>query len=412
MSTKRKDSKGRVLKECENQRKNGSYEFKFRDKKGNRHSIYGKTLEELRMLEEQVKKDILNGVEQSTNNSTINDFYERWVHIKRGLKENTFQNYKYMYMQYVYDDFGRNKLTGVKKSDIRCFYNYLREERHLQVTTIDTIQNVLHQIFDLAVEDEVIYRNPTDHALKELKRAHGDDGRKIKALTVEEQEMFEDFLNRSALYKHWQPLFTVMLWTGMRVGEAAGLRWCDIDLDKEIIDVNHTVVVYHHEEERAKKNINSTKTEAGKRLIPMTKRVKEAFIQEKEYQEEIGLKSVSTFGKFSDFIFVNRFGLVQHQGTVNKALRRIIRDCNYDEFDRCEKTGKEPRLLPHFSSHVLRHTFATRMCEANINPKAVQDILGHKDFETTMNIYTDATENLKRREILEFENKFSSLFNK
>lgn len=81
----------------------------------------------------------------------------------------------------------------------------------------------------------------------------------------------------------------------------------------------------------------------------------------------------------------NRFGNTQHQGTLNKALRRIIRDCNYKQLDKNKET------LPPFSCHNLRHTFTTRMCEAGVNIKAMQDILGHADAETTMNIYAEAT---------------------
>ena len=101
---------------------------------------------------------------------------------------------------------------------------------------------------------------------------------------------------------------------------------------------------------------------------------------------------------YDDFIFINRDGQVQHQGTLNKALRRIIRDCN-DEV--LEKYGidSDPVLLPHFSCHILRHTFATRLCESGVNLKVIQDVLGHADIETTANIYIDVTKELKKKEI-------------
>ena len=94
----------------------------------------------------------------------------------------------------------------------------------------------------------------------------------------------------------------------------------------------------------------------------------------------------------TDFIFVNRFGNTQHQGTLNKAIRRIIRDCNDAEFLKDESPTV---LLPHFSCHSLRHTFTTRMCEAGVNVKVIQDTLGHQDISTTMNIYADATKDFK-----------------
>ena len=126
---------------------------------------------------------------------------------------------------------------------------------------------------------------------------------------------------------------------------------------------------------------------------------------EKTYQEEIGLTCNVVVDGYTDFVFINRFGGVQHQGTLNKALRRIIRDCNYEVLDK----GKEdPVLLPKFSNHSLRHTFTTRMCEAGVNIKAMQDILGHADAETTLQIYTDATKDLKKAEMINFEDYFKA----
>ena len=108
---------------------------------------------------------------------------------------------------------------------------------------------------------------------------------------------------------------------------------------------------------------------------------------------------------YRDFIFVNRFGNVQHQGTLNKALRRIIRDCNFEVLDK--ECRDNVIMLPKFSNHSLRHTFTTRMCEAGVNIKAMQEILGHADAETTMQIYAEATKDLKKSELINFEDYFA-----
>ena len=97
---------------------------------------------------------------------------------------------------------------------------------------------------------------------------------------------------------------------------------------------------------------------------------------EKEYQEFNHLKCNVTIDGYTDFVFINRFGNVQHQGTLNKAIRRIIRDCNDYQI---AKAGKNPVLLPKFSCHSLRHTFTTRLVEAGVNIKVVQNVLGHAD---------------------------------
>ena len=104
-----------------------------------------------------------------------------------------------------------------------------------------------------------------------------------------------------------------------------------------------------------------------------------------------------TVDGYTNFVFVNRFGNVQHQGTLNKALRRIMRDCNQEILEKTDGK-KEVVLLPRFSCHTLRHTFTTRLCESGINIKVIQDVLGHADISTTMNIYADVTKDLKEKE--------------
>lgn len=196
--------------------------------------------------------------------------------------------------------------------------------------------------------------------------------------------------------------------TGMRVGEITGLRWQDIDLEEGIIRINHTLVYYNHRDEKGCYfSINTPKTKAGEREIPMTEGVKQAFIMEREYQEEAEIKCKGRVDGYDNFIFVNRNGDVQNQGNLNKAIQRMMRDCN-DEI--LEKYGadSDPVLLPHFSCHILRHTFATRLCESGINLKVIQSVLGHADVSTTMNIYVDVTSSLKKKEIAAFGDYLAS----
>ena len=395
-STKRKDKDRIVLRKGECQRPNGSYDYRWTDQFGKRHVIYGKTLEELREKEKEVDRDISDGIKAEKRNTTINELFDLWCHIKRGLKDNTFQNYKYMYNTFVRPKFGKLKISQVKKSDVKRFYNYLADERGLQASTIDSIHTVLHQVFDLAVDDGYIRGNPSERVLKELKQAHCFQTEKRKALTVAEQELFLDYLRNTPHYRHWYPIFAVMLGTGLRVGEATGLRWCDIDLDEGLIDVNHTLVYYYHGPQKGCSfNVNTPKTKAGERVVPMLGFVKEAFLEERENQKETGISCKALVDGYTDFIFVNRYGDTQHLGTLNKAIRRIIRDCNDAQF---EKSENPEVLLPHFSCHTLRHTFTTRMCEAGVNIKVIQDALGHADVSTTLGIYADVTKDLRKDE--------------
>lgn len=93
---KRKDKTRVVLKTGEGQRTNGTYFFRWTDKRGERHSVYAKTLDELRYKEEQIEKDKKDGIKAEARFTTVNDLFELWIVLKRGLKNNTFENYKYI----------------------------------------------------------------------------------------------------------------------------------------------------------------------------------------------------------------------------------------------------------------------------------------------------------------------------
>lgn len=399
---KRKDSKNRVLKEGEYERSNGTYEFKWRNKVHRRFSIYAETLEELRSKELDILRDSLDGIDTSAKDMTVNDVYKKWVTLKKGLKDNTFQNYKYMFEMFAVPALGAFKIQVLKKSDIRAFYNELHDNKGLKPASIDCIHTVLHQVLQIAVDDEYLRSNPADSALKELLVAYSSEAGKRTALTVEQETILLKFLSTSTKYRHWYPTVMTLLGTGLRIGELAGLRWCDIDLDKGMIHVTHTLVFYakksaNKEFRKCTYAVNTPKTPAGYRDVPMLPEVKEAIFMEKQFLEEAGINCKANIDGYTDFIFLNRFGYPLHQGIVNKALRRIIRDCNFEILDNCKK-GKVPCTLPQFSCHVLRHTFATRMNENNINGNVRMAVLGHTSLEITDKVYTDTFDGFKQAE--------------
>ena len=386
------------LRTGETEKRNG-YEYRWTTRDGKRHSIFAPKLDQLREMETELAADKHDGIKTDVKGLTVNDCYNLWKELKRGIKDSTFKNYIYMYEMFVMPTFGKKRVVQVVKSDVKRFYNSLADDVHLKISTIDNIHNVLHQVFQVAVDDNYIRGNPCDKMLKELKVAHGHEVEKKKALSIAQQELFLRFMQETETYQHWYPVFYIMLNTGMRVGEITGLRWRDVDFDTGFINVNHTLVYYNHRDELGTYfGINTPKTDAGKRDIPMIAGVREAFEQERQYQTENGIESKARVDGYDDFIFVNRNGDVQHQGTLNKALKRITRDCN-DQVLLEQDIETNPTLLPNFSCHILRHTFATRLCEAGVNLKVIQDILGHVDVSTTMNIYVDAMNELKKKEM-------------
>lgn len=397
---KRYDSKHRVLKEGERQRQDGTYEYRYNDGK-KRYSIYAPTLVGLRAKEDEIKKDKLDGINHAKAETlTVFDAYKLWCELKRGLRDNTFQNYKYMFEHYVLDYFDGVKLKDVSSSEIRRFYIYLGEEYGLKVTSMQNIQTVFHQMFDNAVKDNILRVNSANEALKELKLEHKFDGEKRKALTLEEQRLFMDFLHSSEKYKHWEDIFIIFLYTGLRAGELTGLRWEDIDLNSGIIDINHALVYYpkgHH----CRYKINGPKTYSSKRRIKMPSRVEAAFRHIKQVQEADESVCVTIVDGYTDFIFINRFGEVLNLGVLNKALKRIVRDCNEQELGKGH--GNDAVFLPHISTHIFRHTLATRYEESGRNVKVIQSVLGQVDEATTMNVYTDVTPDYQALEVQLFE---------
>ena len=142
-------------------------------------------------------------------------------------------------------------------------------------------------------------------------------------------------------------------------------------------------------------HISKPKTNAGIRTIPMLDTVKDAFEMLKEEQEESGQCDVEIDG-MTGFIFCNRFGNVPNPQSVNRAIKRIIADYNATEEVAAKKQHREAVLLPDFSAHHLRHTFCTRLCENETNLKVIQSVMGHKDIQTTMDVYAEATEQKKQ----------------
>ena len=406
---RRKDPKGRVLKDGERFKpKENRYSYRWTDKMGKRHEIHGKTLDELRRKEAELNRDIYEGIKTPDSNITVNDVFRNWLEDKKGLRSSTRGNYIYMYEQYVQDSFGKLKIRDVKKSDVRRFYNQLHDTRGLSFNTIEVIQNVLNQLFTLAVDDDYIRKNPAMSALGDCKKAHNYQRPKRHALTIPEQKAFMSYIKNTPKFSHWLPIFTFFLGTGCRVSEVISLRWEDVDMEEGIISINHGITYYQRETKVCKFQISeNTKTEAGTRIIPMLSDVKQAILNEKKYQEEIGIKCLANYNGYTNFIFLNRFGDVHNPETINRTIKRIILAYNIEETEKADAENREPLLLPNFSCHNLRHTFATRYCENESNIKVIQEILGHKDIATTMDVYMEATKDAKKKSFTDLEGKIT-----
>jgi len=189
-----------------------------------------------------------------------------------------------------------------------------------------------------------------------------------------------------------------MLYTGIRVGELGGMRWADVDFEKNQIEISHTLVF---EEKPGQKDsvfsLNPPKTKTSERIIPMNPKVRDALLREKNRQIANEISCNVTIDGYSDFVFLDDNGSLFHYKKLNHRLARI--STAIDNEIKSNGTLNGLNAFPHVHSHMLRHTFATRMREAGADIKATADIMGHTEVELTLNTYTDASEDFKRQEI-------------
>ncbi len=398
MAKTRKDLRGRTLHKGEMQRSSDKrYAYSYKDPLGRRKYIYAYDLATLREKEKQLMKDQLDGLDTYVaGKATVNFVFDRYMSIKTNLRETTRSNYKYMYDRFIRETFGQKKIAEVKYSDVYQFYQYLLEKEDIQINTLETIHTLLHPTFQLAVRDEIIRANPSDGIMAEIKKRSDSKTGVRHALTIEQQRAFMDFVANHPTFCHWWAMFAVLLGTGCRIGEALGLRWEDLDFDNGVISINHSVVYYPVGDNRSSiLHVSETKTEEGNRTIPMLDTVRDAFEMIAEEQEETG-RNETVIDGMTGFVFKNRFGNVPNPQSVNRAIKRIIAEYNSIEEVQAKKEKREPVMLPNFSAHHLRHTFCTRLCENESNLKIIQSVMGHRDIQTTMNIYAEATEDKKR----------------
>jgi integrase len=326
---------------------------------------------------------------------TVNEMYDKYMSQKYNLKPSTRNNYKYCYDHFVRPTFGREFLTKIKYSDVKDFYNWLMFEQGLQTNTLDNIHTQLHPTFDLAVKDDLIRKNPTDGAMTEIKKNTAAFRRKRHALTAPQQKAFMNHLCENYQFHGWEPIITVLLETGMRIGECLAITWNDLDFENRIIKVGKTLTYRPEPGNGCVVHISTPKTEAGERTIPMIDDEYDAFLEEYQIQKVLGFGNSEIDG-FRDFVFSTSEGNAYTPKSVNRAIKRVYEDYNKKEKEAAEKEDREPLLLPHFSAHNLRHTFCTRLCENESNLKVIQSVMGHSDIQTTMDIYAECTQEKKQ----------------
>ncbi len=396
----RKDQKGRALHKGEFQRANGRYQYTYTNENHQRCYVYAYTLEELRRKERQIMMSTWSGIERLGEKVTLNILYDKALSLNPGLKESTKASYRQTYDNHVRNEIGRRDIQTILYSDIMGFYNHLLQDKKLGIKTVQHVHTQLETAFRLAIRDGLIVRNPADGCYANIKKLSGKRQRKIRALTLEEQRTFLEYIYGHPVWGRYHSIFQTMVGTGLRVGELAGLRWDDIDLERRFIDVNHTAVYIKRIKGEAKEHISVTspKTETGKRHVPLIQPVIEALKEEYEIAKSKGFKTVTVDG-YTDFVFTQQNGTIYTSMRLDRALVEIVKSFNEEEMAIAEYEHRPPKFLPHISNHMLRHTFCTRLCERDVNIKVIQSIMGHASIQITLDIYAEVSEEKKLAEM-------------
>lgn len=222
MAEKRKDSKGRNLRTGESERKDGRYVFRY-TKNGKTSNIYAATLGELREKEEEIQRDVQDGIDSNLAKTvTLNKTIERYMQSRTDWKPTSRASYNNVFVSHVKDDIGIRKVSTIKYSDIRDFYTKIVEEKGLGVTTLNHIDSIIHPALDVAVRDGIIRNNPANHVASEIKKKYSLKRGKKVAMSIPEQKAFVEFAPMASRYNHTIGIITFLLGTGCRIGDAYG----------------------------------------------------------------------------------------------------------------------------------------------------------------------------------------------
>lgn len=383
---KRKDKKGRVLRTGESQQPDGRYRYSY-TVSGKQKSVYSWKLEEtdrlpagkrqcmaLRTLEKEAQEKINAGI--FANKITAKELVENYLIIHDvNLKKNTKQSHQFAFDNMQKDlVFCNQKIVDIQIIDVKNFFLRLAEYG-VSYNSILIVKSIVFPAFRIAFEDRLIAMNPCSFKFSDLMNKKS---KKKQALTKEQMEEYLDFVkNSKKLQKYWAPLY-ILFHTGMRISEFCGLTLKDVNYRDKTIRVNKQLLI----DRTGTLYVETTKSESGNRLLPMTDDVAECFkMLSKEVmlrKQQILVDGVSGFFSYS----------IREKG--GKAIHPMCGE-NWD--GRCTVIWnnfikKYPDTeIPRVTPHVCRHTYCSHMAATGMPPKVLQTIMGHSDISTTMDVY-------------------------
>lgn len=367
MAGKRKDRNGRVLKTGENQRKNGTYDYRYTDSHRKVRCIYAKTLEDLRKKEAAIQRDLADGIDYAAGEISVADLVDRYMSLKRDIGHNTKRAYGTVINRIKESEFGQMKVRNVKLSDAKRFYIDLHDTGSKR-NTISIYHSVLRPTFEMAVDDDMIRKNPFKFKVADI---IPDDAVKRTALTKQQQENYLRFIQENGQDNYYDDI-VILMGTGLRVSELYGLTKKDVDFKKRLIFIDHQLC------RTAEKPyfVKSPKTSSGVRCIPMSDVVYMALKRVVANRQPPTVELL--VDGYSGFLFLDKAGMPKVAMHVENYMRGMQK-----KMERIY--GKSfPRVTPH----VLRHTFCTNMQRAGIDVKSLQYLMGHSNVSVTLDVYT------------------------
>ncbi len=394
MSEIRRDNKGRKLATGESQDKDGRYRYKYNDSSGRRKSVYSWRLTEsdpypkgkrkdisLREKEKVIEKALSDAVSTNGGDMTVLELVQRYISQKRGVKHNTQANYNFVINVIKKEEFGAKRIDTIKLSDAKAWLIKLQDDGR-GYSSIHSIRGVVRPAFQMAVDDDLIRKNPFEF---QLATVVVNDSVTREAITRKQQREFLRFIKEDKHFCKYYDGIYILFNTGLRVSEFVGLTISDIEFDKQRIKIDHQLQRTRNMEYE----ILTPKTEKGERYVPMKEDVADCFrriIQNRKHP-----KIEPMIDGYSGFLFLDKNDMPMVALHWEKYLQHIR-----EKYNSIYKVQ-----MPCITPHVCRHTFCSNMAKSGMNPKTLQYIMGHSDIGVTLNTYThlqfeDALEEMKK----------------
>ena len=384
----RRDNKNRKLWTGESQDKDGRYVYKYTDAFGKRKALYSWRLTEadaapkgkrkdlsLREKEKVLQKEVSDGIVPDGGNMTVLELVKRYVSQKRGVRHNTEANYKFVINIIAKEPFGQKRIDKVKLSDAKAWLIKLQDDGR-GYSTIHTVRGVIRPAFQMAMDDDLIRRNPFEF---QLCTVVVNDSVTREAITRKQERQFLDFIKNDKHFCRYYDGIYILFHTGLRISEFVGLTIADIDFKNRKINVDHQL--------QRKRNmeyiIEETKTEAGVRQIPMTDDVYECFQRIVANRKKPKVEPL--IGGRTGFLYLDKNEMPMVALHWEKYFQHIRE--KYNSIYRVQ--------MPTITPHVCRHTFCSNMAKSGMNPKTLQYIMGHSDTYTHVK-FEDAEEEMKK----------------